>query len=178
MDEGVGHQLAHRQLGEHGHGLAQGLPHHLVGRQQAVDVADQALEAAGVALPAFLLLERLGATRAAVLDHAHGLAAQRVKGIQALGEQDGAQVGDVPAARLAAVDQPIVRERLQDAVAVRGQRPFEQIEVGRIVEQAQHVVAGRALGGDAILESGRRCVTARVPSRGSLSASSCTSRPG
>ncbi len=61
-------------------------------------------------------------------------------------------MGDVPTTRVTRCDQVILSQRRQDAVEIRGQRPLEQIEVGRIVQQPQHLVGGQVLGSDVVLE--------------------------
>lgn len=84
VNEGIGHQFPHGQLREHRHGGPQCLPDNLVGREQAVDEADQPLEATGIALAAFLFFQGLGAVTAAVVDHAQRLAALGAEGIESI----------------------------------------------------------------------------------------------
>lgn len=72
----------------------------------------------------------------AVLNDAHRLAAQHVECIAPLGEQDCSEIHDVPAARVAPADEVVVRQRVEDALPIRRQRLFEQVDVSRIVQQA------------------------------------------
>ena len=154
MDEGISHQFPHGQLREHRHGGPQRLPDDFVGRQQAVDEPDQPLEATGIALAALLFFQGLGAVTAAVVDHAHRLTAQGAKGIEALGEQDRAEIGDVPAAGFALADEAIGGQGGEDPLPVVGQRQFQQIEVGRVIKQLQHLISGGTILGEVVLERG------------------------
>jgi hypothetical protein len=126
----------------------------LVGRQQPVNVVDQTFEAAGVAFYAHLLPQRVGAAGSSVLDHAQRLASKRVEPFQPLGEQDRTQVGDVPATCITGTDQTIVRQRCQDPVAVCRQGAFEEIEIGRIIQEPENLVGKRMFRSDTVLELG------------------------
>ena len=154
VDEGIGHQFPHGQLREHRHGGSQRLPDDFVGRQQAVNEPDQPLEATGIAFAALQLLQGLGAVTAAVVDHAHRLAAQGAEGIKALGEQDGAEIGDVPAASMAFADEAIGGQGGEDPLPIVGQRQFQQFEVGRVIQQLQHLISGGTIDGEVLLERG------------------------
>ena len=115
-------------------------------------MTDETLEAARVALASHLLALRLHASGAPVADQAHGLPLQVGEILQPTGEENGAQVGDVVAVGLVPLDEPVVGESFQNGVAsIRG-RDSEQVEIGRIVQDLEDVLAGQVLGGDVLFE--------------------------
>ena len=153
MDQGVRHQLAHRRLRELREAPAQRRPDLLPRRQPGVDPSDQSLEAGGVPLRPLLLPERFEPARAPVLHDARRLALQPRKIVQVPGEQDGAQVRDVETARFARRHETFPPQRLQDRRVAVGQRRAEQMEVRRVVEPKQRLLAAQPLRRDAVLEA-------------------------
>jgi len=152
VDERVGDELANGGLRKHGDRPAQRLPDDLVRRQQAVDEADEALEARRIALRPILLPKGVDTTRALMLDDANRLAPEASKVGEALGEQERAQIQDVPTAGRAARDKAIIHECGEDAAAILGQWSLQKVEVRRVVKLAQHIFIAHMLCRDALLE--------------------------
>ena len=87
-----------------------------------------------------------------VADQAHGLPLQTGEFRQSTGKENGAQIGDVVAAGLVPLDEPVVGKSFQHGVvSIRG-RDSEQVEIGRIVQDLEDILAGEMLGGDAVFE--------------------------
>ena len=127
----------------------------LARRQQDVDVRVQVLEAVGVAAQEVLAMSHRGGTAVAVVGHeSNGLARQaRLEVAQVLGEQDGAEIADVPLAAHVGRDQLISFERRERAFDAALRRQTEQLEVALDVQQRQHRVCAGESSGNAGLPS-------------------------
>ena len=152
MQQRVGDQLPHRRGGEFRDGPPKCLPDDLVRGQPDVDVVDQSLEAGGIALGVLALSQAFGASLATVLDDAHGLPLQPRKIAQIPGEQDGPQIRDVEAARLARRHKTIPLQGVENGGATVRERCAEQVEIRRVVELEQDLLAPDALRRNTVFE--------------------------
>ncbi|MCY1271613.1 hypothetical protein D9M68_574120 [compost metagenome] len=152
MDDGVGHQLSQGQFRVHWHFLAKGLADFLVGRQKGLQGVDQSFEAQGIALVAGELTQSFQLTVALVVNQAHSLAPQGGEILEALGEQNGAQITDMPLPAVAALDHSVGRQRRDNRLTPLGQWLVGQVEVGRVVKQLEHLVNSKILSGQLLLE--------------------------
>ena len=86
------------------------------------------------------------------MDQAHGFTAQGGEVLQALGEQNRAQVADMPLPAVAALDHTVRRQRGENRLAPFRQGLVSQVEVGRVVEQLEYLIDAEVLRGQLLLE--------------------------
>lgn len=122
-----------------GTSFAKRFPDHLIARQERIHKLDQPFKPGGVTFPPLLLADGFQAPLALINDHPHRFPAQSLERIQILGEQNCPEIRDVPTAGLIRHNQPIFRQTRQNLLPVGGQRLRQQIEIGRIIQQREHL---------------------------------------